>query len=91
MDVRIRLPAALAGFAQGRREIPVSGVTVKDALDDFARQCKELAERLFYENGELRNFVNLYLNETDVRDLDGLATTVKDNDTIAIIPAVAGG
>ena len=91
MGVKVRLSASLATFVQGRREIPVSGETVEAAMADFAKQHEALSERLFYEDGGLREFINLYLNETDIRDLNGLATKVGDNDVIAIIPAVAGG
>jgi len=63
---------------------------VQGVLDDLGRQFPGITERLF-DKGQLRRFVNLYLNEEDVRYLDGLNTPVKDGDDLAIIPAVAGG
>lgn len=91
MSPKIRLPASLASFADGQREIPVSGTTVREAIADFTRRYQKLGERLLYPSGELRQFVNVYLNRDDIRDLDDLSTPIADNDIIAIIPAVAGG
>ena len=66
------------------------GGTVKEVLDDLGRQFPGITQRLF-DNGQVRRFVNVYLNEEDIRYLSNLDTPVKEGDQISIIPAVAGG
>ena len=73
-----------------RTTVEVSGTTVQGALDALGQKYPALTARIF-ENGKVRRFINLYLNNEDVRYLDNLATPVKDGDELAIIPAVAGG
>jgi MoaD family protein len=75
---------------EGQANVEVAGATVKAVLDDLAAKYPAIMQRIF-ENGQVRRFVNLYLNDEDVRYLDNLATPVKDGDELAIIPAVAGG
>jgi len=75
---------------QGQGVVEASGATVQAALDDLGRRFPALQERLF-ENGRVRRFVNVYLNDEDIRYLDSLATATKDGDELSIIPAVAGG
>jgi molybdopterin converting factor small subunit len=70
--------------------VEVSGGTVQAALDDLSKKHPGISERLF-DKGQVRRFVNVYLNDEDIRYLDNLATAVKDGDELAIIPAVAGG
>jgi len=90
MAVKIQIPAPLRQHTQGRDVVEAVGATVQAALDDLGRQFADITGRLF-EGGKLRRFVNVYVNDEDVRYLDNLATPVKDGDTISIIPAVAGG
>ena len=68
-----------------------TGATVQAVLDDLGRQFPGVADRLFEKPGQLRRFVNVYLNDEDIRYLDSLTTAVKDGDELSIIPAVAGG
>jgi molybdopterin converting factor small subunit len=75
---------------EGQSTVEVSGASVQEALDSLGAKYPGITGRLF-DNGQLRRFVNLYLNNEDVRYLDGLTTAVKDGDELAIIPAVAGG
>jgi len=75
---------------QGQAVVEVSGSTVQSALDDLGKKYGGITQRVF-ENGQIRRFVNVYLNDEDIRYLDNLATTVKDGDELSIIPAVAGG
>jgi MoaD family protein len=75
---------------EGQAAVEVSGNTVKAVLDALGAKYPALTQRIF-ENGQVRRFVNLYLNDEDVRYLDNLATPVKNGDELAIIPAVAGG
>jgi molybdopterin converting factor small subunit len=74
----------------GQAVVEVSGSTVQGALDALGSKFPALTQRLF-DNGQVRRFINLYLNDEDVRYLDNLATPVKDGDELSIIPAVAGG
>jgi molybdopterin converting factor small subunit len=75
---------------QGQAVVEANGATVQATLDDLGRKFPGLSQRIF-ENGQVRRFVNVYLNDEDIRYLDNLATAVKDGDELSIIPAVAGG
>jgi molybdopterin converting factor small subunit len=74
----------------GQAVVEASGATVQALLDDLGRQFPGVTARLF-DNGQVRRFVNVYLNDEDIRYLNSLATPVKDGDELSIIPAVAGG
>jgi molybdopterin converting factor small subunit len=74
----------------GQATVEARGATVAAVLDDLNARCPGIKDRLF-DGGQLRRFINLYLNDEDVRYLDNLATPVKDGDELSIIPAVAGG
>ncbi len=90
MSVRIHIPTPMRQHTQGQGVVEVSGATVQAALDDLARKCSGISQRIF-DSGQVRRFVNVYLNDEDIRYLDNLATPVKDGDELSIIPAVAGG
>jgi MoaD family protein len=75
---------------EGQATVEVTGQTVQGALDDLAKRFPAIVQRIF-ENGQVRRFVNVYLNDEDIRYLDNLTTPVKDGDELSIIPAVAGG
>ena len=90
MAIVVQIPPPLREPAGGRADVPVSGATVKAVLDDLGRQYPAITQRIL-ENGQVRRFINLYLNDEDIRYLDSLTTAVKDGDELAIIPAVAGG
>jgi MoaD family protein len=90
MSVRIQIPTPMRQHTEGQAAVEVAGATVQGALDALAAKYPAISQRLF-ENGQVRRFVNLYLNDEDIRYLDNLATPVKDGDELAIIPAVAGG
>lgn len=91
MSVTVFIPTALRQFAGERAEIEVEASTVGDALDKVMSDSPELRKHLYSEGGALRNFVNVYVNDEDVRAAQKLETPVKDGDTISIIPAIAGG
>jgi molybdopterin converting factor small subunit len=74
----------------GQAVVEVTATTVQGALDELGRQWPSVTARIF-DNGQVRRFVNIYLNDEDIRYLDNLASTVKDGDELSIIPAVAGG
>jgi molybdopterin converting factor small subunit len=86
----IRIPTPLRPFTGGSAKIHVSGDTVGLALEELTQQFPDLRLHLF-EGDTLRNFVNVYLNEEDVRHLQGAATAVSPTDTLMIIPSIAGG
>jgi MoaD family protein len=90
MSIRVHIPTPMRQHTQGQAVVEVSGSTVQAALDDLGKKYDGVSQRVF-ENGQVRRFVNVYLNDEDIRYLDNLATPVKDGDELSIIPAVAGG
>jgi molybdopterin synthase sulfur carrier subunit len=90
MPIRIQIPTPLRQHTNGLASVDVVGGTVQTALEELTRQYPAVAQRIF-ENGQLRRFINIYLNDEDIRYLDNLGTPVKDGDELSIIPAVAGG
>ncbi len=91
MASSVKIPTPLRPLANGRDEIRVPGSTVREALDHLEKECSGIRSRICDERGELRRFVNLFLNSEDIRYLKGLDTEVKDGDVLAIVPAIAGG
>ena len=91
MSVRVRVPTPLRKFTQGSDEVDASGDTVLAMLEDLEQNHPGIKERICDEAGELRYFVNVYLNGEDVRFLDGLKTEMNSGDELSIVPAVAGG
>lgn len=87
----VRIPSPLRSFTGGVAEVAVDGATLGEALASLEAAHPGIDERLRDESGELRRFVNVFVRDEDVRFLDGLATPVADDDTVSIIPAVAGG
>jgi molybdopterin converting factor small subunit len=90
MAIRVQIPTPMRQHTNGQSVVEVAGNTVQAALDDLGKKCPGVSQRLF-DNGQVRRFVNVYLNDEDIRYLDNLQTAVKDGDELAIIPAVAGG
>lgn len=91
MPVMVRIPTPLRSLTKGTAEVQAKGDTVDDLVKDLERQFPGLRDRLMDEKGELRRFINLYVNEEDVRFLQGRSTSLKDGDTVSIVPAIAGG
>ena len=87
----VRIPPVLRPSTGGEREVAAGGPTVGDVLDELAGKHPDTREQLFGEDGQLNRFVNVYLNDEDVRVLDGLGTPVGPDDTVVILPAMAGG
>src|ERR1700758_300707 len=87
----IFIPTPLRSYVNGRDAVEVNGATVKEALTELTRTHPELRKHLFTDEGKLRAFVNLYLNDEDVRYLQKEATALKDGDNISIVPSIAGG
>ena len=87
----IKIPPVLRASVGGEREVPATGSNVGELLHDLASNHPATASQLFSDEGELNRYVNVYLNDEDVRVLDGLDTPVGDGDTLVILPAMAGG
>ena len=90
MAITVRVPTQLRTLTGGREEVAGAGATVGEVIDHLEAAHPGLKDRLLDAKG-IRRFINLYLNEEDVRFLDGLATPVKDSDTLTVVPAIAGG
>lgn len=91
MAVTIIIPTPLRQFADGNSEIEVQAVTAGDALQKLTDTHTELRKHLYNDQDKLRNFINVYVGDEDIRHLDGPATPVKDGETIMIVPSIAGG
>jgi sulfur-carrier protein len=87
----IKIPPVLRGSVGGEKEVQASGENVRDILRALASEHPATESQLFSEDGELNRYVNVYLNDEDVRVLQGLDTRVADSDTVVILPAMAGG
>jgi sulfur-carrier protein len=90
MAIEVRVPTILRQYTDGAKVVEGSGDTLDALIDDLESRHPGLRDRLI-ENGGLRRFVNVYLNDEDVRFLDGLKTAVADGDSVTVLPAVAGG
>jgi molybdopterin synthase sulfur carrier subunit len=87
----IKIPPVLRANTDGEAEVAVGGDSVGEVLRELAERHPATREKLFSEDGELNRYVNVYLNDEDVRVLDGLDTPASADDTIVILPAMAGG
>ncbi|HUI08050.1 MAG TPA: ubiquitin-like small modifier protein 1 [Verrucomicrobiae bacterium] len=91
MPVNVRIPTPLRKLTKDKDTVQTSGATIQEIIDSLEQQYPGLKERLCDERGELRRFVNVYLNDEDIRFAQGRNTPVKDGDEISVIPAIAGG
>ena len=91
MSVSVRIPTILRTYTGGESEVPASGTTLAEVLDDLDGNYAGIKGRILDEAGELRRFVNVYVGNDDVRFLDNLATPTPEGTQISVIPAVAGG
>lgn len=87
----VRIPTPLRSFTGGAGEVPIEGATVGEVLRSLGERHQGLAERILDGEGRLRNFVNVYLGDRNVKSLDGLDSAVEAGAVINIVPAVAGG
>jgi molybdopterin converting factor small subunit len=87
----VKIPPVLRSSTSGEKEVAAEGARVGDVLREVAEKHPATRSQLFSEDGELNRYVNVYLNDEDVRVLDGLDTSVGPEDTIVILPAMAGG
>ena len=91
MPVKVRIPTPLRKLTREQPTVEIAGATIGAVMDNLNQQYPGLKERLCDDQGALRRFVNVYLNEQDIRFAQGKQTPVKDGDEILIIPAIAGG
>ena len=91
MAVKVRIPTPLMKLTNNQSEVSAEGGTIADILNNLESQYSGIKERICDETGAPRRFINIYLNEEDIRFLDGEKTGVKEGDEISIIPAIAGG
>lgn len=91
MSVLVRLPTVLRPYAGGEATVQAEGATVGEILGDLTSQFPGIADQVLAGEGKLHRFVNVYVNDDDVRYLDQLDTKVHDSDVVSILPAVAGG
>jgi molybdopterin synthase sulfur carrier subunit len=91
MPVKVKIPTIMRAHVDGRPVVEGSGSTVRELLEDLEGRYPGLTRSVVTENGGLHRFVNLYVNNEDVRYLGSLDTEVGDGDTVSILPAVAGG
>jgi sulfur-carrier protein len=91
VSVSVRVPTILRPYTQGVSEVSVEGSTLSEVLDSLDSSYPGIKSRVLDDSGELRRFVNVYVDNDDVRFAEGLRTKIKDGGQISIIPAVAGG
>jgi molybdopterin synthase sulfur carrier subunit len=91
MPVEVTLPTILRQHAGGQKTVQANGGTLAEVFEDLVRQFPGLNGQIVTEDGALHKFINVYVNDDDVRYLDKLDTKVVDNDNVTILPAVAGG
>ena len=91
MSIAVKVPTILRTYTGGSAEVTVAGATPADAIADLDAQFPGIGARILDEDGKLRRFVNVYVNDDDVRFLEDLQTPTPDGTSVSIIPAVAGG
>jgi adenylyltransferase/sulfurtransferase len=87
----LKIPTPLRSYTNGQAEVAVSGSDVANAMRNLVEQYPTLEQHIYNGNGEMRAFVNLFLGENNIRDLQGLETPLNDGDTLRLIPSIAGG
>jgi molybdopterin converting factor small subunit len=91
MSASVRIPTILRTYTDGKAEVPADGATLAEVIESLEKNHPGIAARVLDDTGKLRRFVNVYVNDDDVRFSEGLLTAVADGASVSIIPAVAGG
>lgn len=91
MAVQVRVPTPLRKFTQGADEVSAEGSNVRAIMEDLEKNYPGIKERICDDSGKIRRFVNVYVNGDDIRFLQNLETSLKEGDSISIVPAIAGG
>jgi molybdopterin synthase sulfur carrier subunit len=91
MPLKVRIPSPLRPLTSGRGEVDGTGTNIHDLIENLEKTFPGMKSRLYDETGNLRRFVNIYVNEEDIRFLKGKDTPLKEGDEVSIVPAIAGG
>jgi adenylyltransferase/sulfurtransferase len=91
MPVKVMIPTPLRQYTEKKDAVEVEAKTVAEALSQLTTQYGDVRKHLFTEEGKLRTFVNVYINDEDIRYLKNVQTPLRDNDVISIVPSIAGG
>ena len=91
MSITIRIPTTLRPLTEGSTQVAADGATIGELIDDLDAKHPGFKEKILDDSGSIRKFVNIFLEDEDTKYLDGLDTSVTDNQTVSIVPAVAGG
>ena len=91
MAVSILVPAALRAYTERQAEIEVAGSTAGEAIADLAAKYPDIRKHIYKDDDNLRDFINVFIGDTNIKELDGLKTQIKDGDTVMLVPAIAGG
>jgi molybdopterin synthase sulfur carrier subunit len=91
MPVKVRIPTPLRSLTNGEEEVTAEGKSIQEVIDNLETNFGGFKERLCDEHGQIRRFINFYLNDEDIRFKDNQETAVNDGDQISIVPAIAGG
>lgn len=91
MSIKVRIPTPLQKLTKNKEEVESSGSNITELIENLEKDHPGIKARLYDENGKLRRFINLYVNDEDIRFLNNDQTAIKDGDEVSIIPAIAGG
>jgi sulfur-carrier protein len=91
MTIRVRIPVQLRALTNGEEVVTASGRSVSEIIEDIESKYPGVKDRICETDGKVRRFVNIFVNEEDIRFLDNLQTPISENDEVSIIPAIAGG
>lgn len=91
MAIKVRIPAPLQKITQNKSEVEIEASSITELLEGLDGRYKGFKERICEKDGEIRRFINIYVNNEDIRFLQGENTKLKDGDEVSIIPAIAGG
>ena len=87
----VRIPTPLRKLSGDREELNISAANVSELIEGLEQECPGIKDRICDEDGNIRRFINLYVNNEDIRFLNGIETELSENDNVSIIPAIAGG
>lgn len=91
MSKTILIPTPLRPFVNQQEEVQTEALSIHEAMNDLAINFPKLKQHIYDQDGNLRKFMNIYVNDSDIRDLEGIDTLLNDNDEISLVPAIAGG
>jgi len=91
MSIKVNIPTPLRKLTNGDSEVSVDATQVGELIENLDSEFNGIAGKLLDENGEIRRYVNVFVNDEDIRFLDGKSTSLKDGDDVSIVPAIAGG